>query len=109
MRTKYRAIKTEVDGINFDSIKEAKRYIVLKGMLDRGEISDLQRQVPYELIPKQRTQAGKAIRDCVYKADFVYIRDGQTVVEDVKGYKTPEYKIKWKLMLHKYGIEIKEV
>ena len=108
--TKYKAVKTEVDGIKFDSKKEAKRYLVLKEMEKNGEISDLKRQVPYELIPKQKTHEGKAVRSCEYKADFVYLnKEGRTVVEDVKGFKTPDYKIKWKLMLHRYGIEVKEV
>ena len=108
--SKYKAVKAEVDGIKFDSKKEARRYVVLKEMLDRGEISNLQRQVPYELIPKHRRSDGKAVRNCVYRADFVYKdSEGKTIVEDVKGFKTADYKLKWKLMLDRYGIEVKEV
>lgn len=121
--TKYRAKKTIIDGITFDSKKEANRYCELK-MLERcGAISNLELQKTYELIPAQYEsysrygKNGKPLKDgkrclernCVYKADFVYIENGQTVVEDVKGFKTEEYKIKRKLMLYVYGIRIKEI
>lgn len=81
---KYNAKKAEIDGITFDSKKEARRYAELKLLLRGGEIRDLRLQVEYELIPKQ---AGE--RACNYIADFVYqdVRTGETVVEDVKGYK----------------------
>lgn len=105
---KYHNKKTEVDGILFDSKKEASRYIVLKMMEETGEIRDLRRQVKYELIPKQRLD-GRMHRAVNYIADFVYIKDGKIVVEDVKGYRTETYKLKRRLMLWKNGIEIKEV
>lgn len=110
--SKYRAKKTEVDGIVFDSKKEAARYRELKLLEDAGEIKYLQRQVRFELIPTQKDEKGKVIeRSCSYIADFVYTdcRNHQPVVEDVKGMRTPEYKIKRKLMLAKYRIKIKEV
>jgi len=76
-------------------------------------ITDLQRQVEYLLIPSQyRNVNGKRVcveRPCKYKADFVYKEKGQLVVEDVKGFRTPEYVIKRKLMLERYDIVIKEV
>jgi hypothetical protein len=91
-------------------------------MLQRaGRISDLQTQVPFELIPTQREPAtvgkrggiklGKCIeQSCVYYADFVYKdSNGNTVVEDAKGMKTEAYKIKKKLMLYRHGIRIVEV
>ena len=111
--SKYKSNKAEVDGIKFDSKKEANRYLLLKDMEERGEISDLQMQVTYELIPPQK-QDGKCIeRACKYKADFVYNKDGLTVVEDVKGYKQSTaysvFVIKRKLMLEKYGIRVVEV
>lgn len=105
---KYHNKKTEVDGIVFDSKKEAGRYIVLKMMEETGEIRDLRRQVKYELIPKQRID-GKIHREVYYIADFVYIKDGEIVVEDVKGFRTDVYKLKRKMMKAKYGIEVKEV
>jgi len=81
---KYNAKKVEIDGITFDSKKEAARYCDLKLMQRAGEIRDLRLQVEYELIPKQ---AGE--RACNYIADFVYrdVATGKTIVEDVKGYK----------------------
>lgn len=125
--SKYKAKRTEVDGIVFASKKEAQRYSVLKVLDKTGIISNLQMQVPYLLIPEQREpeewvpykkpvkgkagrwKPGKTIeRPCVYVADFVYIQDGQTVVEDVKGRRTKEYLIKRKLMLKEHGIRIKE-
>lgn len=109
--SKYGSRETEVDGIRFDSRKEARRYAELRLMEKAGEISMLERQVPFQLIPAQRDAGGKVIERAVnYMADFVYItRNGKRIVEDVKGYRTEVYKIKKKLMLHVYGIRIQEV
>ena len=87
-----------------------------------GAISDLQLQVKFILIPAQREPStfgkrggiklGKLIeRECSYIADFVYLdtSTGKTIVEDAKGMKTEVYKIKKKLMLYVYGVQIKEV
>lgn len=100
---KYHNKRVAVDGISFDSKKEAGRYRELKMLERTGVISDLRLQVPFELIPKQNGE-----RACLYKADFVYIKDGKMVVEDTKGIKTDVYKIKRKLMLYRYGIKITE-
>lgn len=106
---KYGNRKVIRDGIEFDSIKECQRYCELKLMQRAGVISDLQLQVSFELIPAQRID-GKAVERAVnYIADFVYKQDGQTVVEDTKGYKTPEYIMKRKMMLFFHGIRIREV
>lgn len=106
---KYGNRKVIRDGIEFDSVKECQRYCELKLMQRAGLISDLQMQVSFELIPSQRI-AGKVVeRACSYVADFVYQQDGQTVVEDTKGFKTPEYIIKRKLMLWVHGIRIREI
>lgn len=108
--SKYRAKKTEVDGIVFDSKKEAKRYQELKLFERAGVISDLQRQVKFELIPSQKIDGKVAERACSYVADFVYKdKEGNTIVEDTKGVKTKDYIIKRKLMLWIHGIRIKEV
>lgn len=107
---KYRNQRTCVDGRFFDSKREARRFTELQLLQRAGEISDLQTQVSYQLIPSQKRQHGKAEKAVHYIADFVYkTRDGETVVEDAKGAKTPEYIIKRKLMLLVYGIEIREV
>lgn len=106
---KYGNRKVIRDGIEFDSIKECQRYCELKLMQRAGLISDLQMQVSFELIPSQRVD-GKVVERAVnYIADFVYKQDGLKVVEDTKGYKTPEYIIKRKLMLWVHGIRIREV
>lgn len=119
---KYKNKKVVVDGIVFDSKREAKRYKELLLLEQAGAISDLQRQVKYVLIPLQREpdtvgsrggiHKGKVIeKECAYFADFVYFdREKQEmVVEDTKGVKTTEYIIKRKLMLYKHGIKIKEI
>jgi hypothetical protein len=106
MRNKYGAKKIidPATGYVFDSKKEFIRWCELRILERSGNISDLKRQVKYELIPKQ---AGE--RACMYVADFVYINsDGNTVVEDTKGVRTDAYRIKRKLMLWRHGIRIKE-
>lgn len=123
MKSKYKNIKTEINGIAFDSRREANRYTVLAMMEKAGIISNLRRQVRFELLPTQyetyeryskngkRLADGKKVveRSVSYIADFVYDDRGKTVVEDVKGIQTKEYILKRKLMLEKYGIRIKEV
>lgn len=99
---KYRNKKTVVDGIKFDSQREATRYSVLKIMQAAGVISDLRLQVPYVINVN-------GLKICKYVADFVYIDRGREVVEDVKGMKTPTYNLKKKLMKAVHGIEIQEV
>ncbi len=118
---KYGNNKIEVDGITFDSKREASRYIDLSLLEKAGEISNLRMQVKYELIPTQRepdiigpkggVKKGKIIeKECAYYADFVYAdKDGNTVVEDTKGFRTPEFVIKRKLMLWIHGIEVQEI
>lgn len=105
---KYRNEKTRRGELTFDSKAEAERYDELRLMLLAGEINDLQLQVPFELIPAQKARS-RTERACRYVADFVYTRNGEVVVEDVKGHRTPEYIIKRKLMLWRHGIEIKEI
>ena len=106
--SKYKAKKTAVDGITFDSKKEAHRYLVLKAMQEAGEIDHLQMQVKYELIPPCKRISKGTERGINYIADFVYTENGNIVVEDVKGVKTDVYKIKKKLMLWRWGIEVRE-
>lgn len=109
--SKYHARKTEVDGITFDSRKEANRWTELRLMEKAGMIRNLERQKRYELTPAQRDpETGKVIeRASYYVADFVYEdEDGNTVVEDSKGLRTDVYILKRKIMLARYGIRIKE-
>lgn len=121
---KNRIIKT-ADGV-FASRKEYRRWCELLAMQNAGLIKDLKRQVKYVLIPTQREpdtigkrggiHKGKVIeKECSYYADFCYqLADtGETVVEDVKGYKMGGaysiFKIKKKLMLYVHHIKIKEI
>lgn len=106
-RSKYHARKTVVDGITFDSKREADRYLVLKSMEEEGAIEDLRRQVRFELIPAFDVD-GKHYRPVFYVADFVYCEGGQEVVEDVKGMRTDVYRLKSKLFARRYGVSIKE-
>lgn len=108
-RLKYGNKKTVIDEIVFDSKAEAKRYTELKLLVKAGEITNLELQKPFELIPKQKLSSGKTERACKYLADFVYSRDDKVFVEDTKGVKTQVYLIKKKLMLFIHGIEIIEV
>lgn len=104
-RNKYKNKRVVIDNIEFDSQREALRYLDLKVLEKAKKISDLRLQVKYELIPKQDGE-----RACNYVADFVYKdENGQTVVEDTKGMRTKDYIIKRKLMLFRYGIKIKEI
>ena len=106
-RSKYHAKKTVVDGIQFDSAKEAKRYTRLRALEEEGKIKGLRLQVPFELLPSFECD-GVKYRGMKYIADFVYYRDGVRVVEDVKGAKTPEYRMKKKLMAYMNHINIRE-
>lgn len=124
---KYGNKKVIIDGLVFDSKREAKRYKELKLLERCGAIKDLKRQVTFELIPVQREKStrvytkgrkkgqpieGKVIEKAVtYIADFTYIDSatGKMVVEDSKGMRTRDYILKRKLMLYIHGIKIQEV
>ena len=119
-RSKYKAKKVHEGDLVFDSKKEHRRWRELRAMEDTGEISDLVRQCKYVLIPAAHepdiigprggVKKGKLIeRECSYIADFVYVKDGERIVEDTKGMRTPDYIIKRKLMLKVYGIRIHEI
>ena len=102
-RNKYNATKTVVDGIKFDSKKEAARYQELKLMQKAGMINQLTLQPRFDLMVN-------GVKCGFYKADFQYVelKQGLRVVEDVKGVKTPVYNLKKKLIKAIYGIEIFE-
>ena len=126
--SKYFSRKVQLDGIIFDSRKEAARYRELMLMQRAGQISDLRMQVRFELLPAQYADSGKVYlkgprkgqpkRKCieqsvVYVADFVYREAGnaRTVVEDTKGMRTKDYIIKRKLFRWQYSekYEFREV
>ena len=124
---KYGNKKVVIGGVAFDSKREAMRYQDLNFLEMCGAITDLKRQVVFELIPTQREKStkvykkgrkkgqpieGKIIEKAVtYIADFTYIDSdtGKMVVEDAKGMRTRDYIIKRKLMLYIHGIKIREV
>lgn len=106
---KYGNRKVTADGQTFDSRKEYLRFCELRLLEKAGAIQGLKRQVKFELIPSQR-YGGKVVeRPVSYVADFTYIENGKTIVEDTKGMRTKDYIIKRKMMLYRYGIRIKEV
>lgn len=100
--SKYRAKQCLVDGIRFASQAEGRRFAALKIELLAGEIEglELQPRFPFEIDGE---------RMFVYIADFAYLRKGKEVVEDVKGVKTPVYKLKKKIIEKTYKIKIKEI
>ena len=122
---KYGNRKVNTEDGTFDSVKEARRNAELRILEAAGEITDLRRQVRFELIPAQRepdtvgprggVKKGRIIEQAVYYvADYVYKdADGIEIVEDVKGYRDGAaykiFSIKRKLLLYRYGIKIKEV
>jgi len=102
---KYKNVKTILDGISFDSRKEAVRYADLKLMQKAGEISDLTLQPKFDIVIN-------GVKVCSYVADFSYIENGVKVVEDVKSEvtrKLPTYRLKNKLMRAVHGIAIREI
>lgn len=108
--SKYRSRKVTLDGMEFDSHREAKRYRELSLLQRAGEINDLRTQVRYILIPAQKKPSGGTERAVTYTADFVYRnKAGREIVEDAKGVRTQQYIIRRKLMLFVHGIEINEV
>lgn len=101
MRNKYRAIKTEVDGILFHSRKESHRYLQLKMLLKQGYIKDLECQPCYEIVVNH-------IKVCKVILDFRYVSTAtnKEIIEDVKGMDTALSRIKRKLLKALYNIEV---
>jgi len=99
---KYHNVKTVVDGIKFDSRKEANRYCELKLLEKAGEIRELTLQESWVLIPAF-TKDGKHYRAIYYVSDFSYYdKDDKYIVEDVKGFKTAVFQLKRKMFEYKY-------
>lgn len=108
MATKYRNTKTTVAGATFDSRREAARWQELQLLERAGQIRDLRRQVPFELVPGVKFAGAARARPALrYFADFVYTERDKQVIEDVKGVETPEFKIKRHLMLALLGLEVR--
>jgi len=101
---KYRNKPTVVDGIRFDSKKEATRYGELRLLERAGQIRDLRLQ------PRFKIEVN-GIKICEYRADFIYTdaETGERIIEDVKGMKTQVYRLKKKLVEVVHGVDITEV
>lgn len=111
MRNKYKAKRHTFDGETFASGRELRRYKELLLLQRSGEISNLELQPKYEVIPRTVKSDGKVERAAIYTADFRYVEGGQLIVEDVKSEATAklrDYVLRRKLMLHVHGIEIRE-
>ena len=111
MVTKYRNTKTAVAGVTFDSRREAARWQELKLLERAGQICELRRQVPFELVKGVKFAGAARARPAIrYFADFVYQERGQQVIEDIKSQATadlPAFKIKRHLMLALLGLEVR--
>ena len=108
---KYRNTKVTINGITYDSKKEARRHGELLLMERAGAIKNLEHQVKYVLIPSQKIDGRVVEREVSYTADFRYIQNGKVIVEDVKSEitrKDKTYILKRKMMLYFYGVQIKE-
>lgn len=101
-KSKYNNRKIKIDGRTFDSLAEAARYQELRLLVKTGAIRKLECQPEYTLVPSFKDDDGKTERAVKYKADFRYIEKGRTVVEDVKGVQTREFRIKWKLLKYQH-------
>ncbi len=104
MRSKYRAVPTVINGIRFASKKEAKRYGELLLLEKAGKISDLKLQPRIRCVVN-----GEKV--CDYVADFFYVdrtHPMRAVYEDAKGFKTPVYRLKRKLVHACTGLDIIE-
>lgn len=101
-RSKYNNIKTEIDGIKFDSKGEANRYCELKLLVRAKLITELELQPKFTLQPTFKKN-GKTHRSITYKADFIYIFEkGNVIIEDFKGFETAVFKIKRKMFEHEF-------
>lgn len=100
--SKYRSIRTTIDGHTFPSRAEADRYCELRMLQQAGEISNLELQ-PKFILQEGFEYQGKKEKPITYVSDFRYKdKTGKEIVEDVKGLRTDVYKIKRKLLLAKY-------
>lgn len=107
---KYKNKKTLINGIEFASKKEGNRYLELQLLERAGSIKELELQKRFEIQPAF-TLNNKKIRPIYYIADFFYYdkEKQRYIVEDVKGFRVKEYRIKKKIFEYKYGIEIEEI
>lgn len=109
-KSKYKARKTVIDGITFDSEREARRWQQLRLLERSGAITYLQRQVTYVLAPKAKLYGEERTRPAIrYVVDFQYVENGETVLEDSKGVDTPVSRLKRHLMKTVHGLDVRIV
>ncbi len=101
-KSKYNAVKTEVDGITFDSKKEATYWAKIRLLKKSGEVVSIYPQ-PEFILQEGYVKNGKKIRPIIYRADFLVVyKDGHEELIDCKGVKTKGYRLKKKLFHYKY-------
>ena len=106
-KNKYHAQKETVNEHVFDSKKEATRYRKLSWLEQSGYISNLKLQPVFELQPAFTDATGKRHRAITYRADFQYTENGREIIEDTKGMETAVFKLKKKLFLFKYQLDLR--
>lgn len=106
--SKYKNQKVVIGNILFDSKREANYYTYLKLLENAGKIKNLELQKKFTLQGSFKLN-GKTVREIAYIADFVYEDEKGMHIVDTKGYRTEVYRIKKKLFMKKYGIEIEEI
>ena len=105
---KYGAVNSTVDGIVFDSKREARRWQELKLLERAGKITNLERQVTYVLAPGVKIEGEKRARPPLrFTADFRYVEDGELVVEDSKGFADKAFRIRQHLMKFMFNIDVR--
>lgn len=106
--SKYHATRTKVDGITFQSKREARRWQQLRILEAANQIFELRRQVPFPIVIVN-LDTGELVTVSTYYADFVYEPlEGGLVIEDAKGFRTETYKLKKRLVEAQYGVRIHE-
>ena len=106
--SKYGAKKVTIDGITFDSKAEGRYYEHLQKLKKSGVVDDFAMQKVFTLLDKfAHPQTGKTVRAVTYRADFeVYYSDGRVEVVDIKGFMTPEFRIKAKMFMFRYQVPL---
>lgn len=106
--SKYGAKKVTIDGITFDSKAEGRYYEHLLKLKKTGVVEDFEMQKVFTLLDRfAHPHTGRIVRAVTYRADFeVYYTDGRVEVVDIKGFPTPEFKIKAKMFMFRYQIPL---
>lgn len=105
--SKYKSKKVNYNGLQFDSKFECTYYVYLKQKETEGEISNLQRQQEYRLIPRQTDSKGKFLYHPIdYVSDFEFDANGEHHTIDTKGMPTPDFRLKQKLFYYIFKRQI---